>query len=423
MPPAPTNWTIVTITSPDHGGWVPSPNSRGTMGIIWPCLSTLGLCLWSMVHLNVPATRDTSLTIILRKLRWLLIGLLAPELVMMFAFAQRTSAEQSVADMAALGHRDWTRTHGFYADGGGFELLAAGCAQPFPLTAKQLAYLVQHGFVDMPKITRRQINDKSKADGLAKALAFVQAGWFGTQLVGRAAQGLGITPFELITSALVLCSFTSLGLWWEKPLDVQTPTRLHAKQDVSAILIQAGEAARTCWSETPLDFVESNTYWSSKLSKGVTRLILRWDMQKRPLDRIPNDRDYHPRSFKQNMYLAVPVSAFVTIHLLAWNISLPTAAEQFLWRINCIIMSLALHVHCVSEAVGFWWTGYAVGSLDLWGGYKKRLPWSLVFIGLAAVYSASRLCMLIEGVISLRDLPETAFRETTWSQFLPRIGS
>ena len=284
MPPASTNWTIVTTTSPDHG-WVSSPNVRGTMGIIWPCLSTLGLCLWSMVHLNVPAARDTNLTIILRKLRWLLVGLLAPELVMMFAFAQRTSAEQSVVDMTALGHPDWTRTHGFYADGGGFELLAEGCAYPFPLTAKQLAYLVQYEIVDMPDITKPQINDKSKADGLAKALAFIQAGWFGTQLVGRAAQGLGITPFELITSALVLCSFTSLGLWWEKPLDVLTPTRLHAKQDMSYILTQAGDAAKECWSGTPLDFIESNTYWSSELSKGLTRLILRWNMQRRPLDR------------------------------------------------------------------------------------------------------------------------------------------
>lgn len=136
---------------------------------------------------------------------------------------------------------------------------------------------------------------------------------------------------------------------------------------------------------------------------------------------IPNDRDYHPRNFRQNLYLVFPVASFVTIHLLGWNLTMPTPAECALWRINGLIMTGSLYVHCVSEAVGFWWSGYQVGSMELWGGYKKRRPWSLIFIVLGSVNFLSRIFLLTEAVISLRNLPEAAFLEVSWSQFLPRF--
>jgi hypothetical protein len=38
-------------------------------------------------------------------------------------------------------------------------------------------------------ITEEEILDKSKADGIAKALALVQIGWFGLQCIARLAEG------------------------------------------------------------------------------------------------------------------------------------------------------------------------------------------------------------------------------------------
>jgi hypothetical protein len=136
---------------------------------------------------------------------------------------------------------------------------------------------------------------------------------------------------------------------------------------------------------------------------------------------IPNDRDYRPLNFRQNMYLVLPVSTFIAIHLAGYNISLPSQTEQMIWRVNSIAMALSLHVHCVSEAVGCWLTDYQVESLELFGGYKKQLPGCLIFIGLAWVYSVSRILLLVEAVISLRSMPATAFVEVSWLQFLPRV--
>ncbi|KAI8630332.1 hypothetical protein F5Y19DRAFT_464163 [Xylariaceae sp. FL1651] len=409
-----------TASSIRRRGWVSSPDVRGTMDIIWPCLTAIGLVLWTMVHLNLPAPSDTEKTVTLRKVRWLLLGLLAPELIMMFAFAQLTSAQQSVEDMKNLDHAQWTLVHGFYADSGGFQLHAQGY-KPFPVTAKQLAYLVEHGYIDMPTITKREINDKSKANRETKVLAFIQTGWLITKLLARAEQGLQIAPYELATVALLVCSFTTLVLWWHKPLDVREPTPIYLKQDIKIIIDRAGEKARHPSTDTPLDFIESNIYWSRKAHEPLLQLVLKWGLQSFPIDRIPNDRDYHPRNFKQNMYLVLPVSAFGAIHLAGYNLTLPTAAEQIIWRVNSIIMIVSLFLHCVSEAVGFWWTDYKVESLELWGHYKKQMPGCIIFVGMSMIYFTSRLLLLIEAIISLRDLPEAAYIEVSWTQYLPRL--
>lgn len=77
-----------------------------------------------MLHLNLPAPDDGRWAILWRKARWLLLGVLAPELPMLFAFAQWASAKRSVVDMHNLGftETEWTLVHAFYADSGGYVL-------------------------------------------------------------------------------------------------------------------------------------------------------------------------------------------------------------------------------------------------------------------------------------------------------------
>lgn len=35
--------------------WVSRPNQRGKIDITWSCVVTLSICLWAMLHLNIPA--------------------------------------------------------------------------------------------------------------------------------------------------------------------------------------------------------------------------------------------------------------------------------------------------------------------------------------------------------------------------------
>jgi hypothetical protein len=68
-------------------GWVPEPpHDRGTASLLYNNLLTLFLCSWSAVHLNVAADGDSSMIIKLRKIKWMIVTILAPEFVATYAF-------------------------------------------------------------------------------------------------------------------------------------------------------------------------------------------------------------------------------------------------------------------------------------------------------------------------------------------------
>jgi len=58
-------------------------------------------------------------------------------------------------------------THAFFADMGGF-VLASPDFPDFPLDAEQLHYLISKGYLEHPNTDKELINDKNKADGLAR---------------------------------------------------------------------------------------------------------------------------------------------------------------------------------------------------------------------------------------------------------------
>jgi len=60
--------------------WEPEPLRRGTFSILSTCFVTLGLCVWTAIHLNVPAHKGW-LYQRWCKLGWMMLGFLAPEVV------------------------------------------------------------------------------------------------------------------------------------------------------------------------------------------------------------------------------------------------------------------------------------------------------------------------------------------------------
>lgn len=71
-----------------HVGWVSEPDERGTFGLLWSCLFTIFICSWSTLHLNVPACDDSPSTIFFRKLKWMGIALIIPEVLLVLALAE-----------------------------------------------------------------------------------------------------------------------------------------------------------------------------------------------------------------------------------------------------------------------------------------------------------------------------------------------
>jgi hypothetical protein len=89
-----------TTAPPRTTSWYSPPNTRGTWQLLITCLITINLCVWTAVHLNIPAKIDKKQTLRKRlwsnyycvRTGWVLLGLLAPELVVYTAWMQWQSA-------------------------------------------------------------------------------------------------------------------------------------------------------------------------------------------------------------------------------------------------------------------------------------------------------------------------------------------
>jgi hypothetical protein len=78
----------------------------------------------------------------------------------------------------------------------------------------------------LPNISDKAIQDKSKADYLAKGLVCVQVLWMVAQMIERKVTGYPLTLLEIHTMVHVLCALVIYALWLQKPKDVMDPVLL-----------------------------------------------------------------------------------------------------------------------------------------------------------------------------------------------------
>ncbi|KAJ7200454.1 hypothetical protein C8J57DRAFT_441424 [Mycena rebaudengoi] len=269
--------------------WADEPDARGTYSLVSSCIFTLALCVWTAIHLNIPE-EPTGTRQFLRKLIWLGVGLLAPEVVTFTAWNQHATASRLVrelgkrnspveplwrrfcrrmvpellwpkvkaivapdmqkvralvlAEFCLTGMKggvasprevgdDWNLVHGFYAVMGGYAIDVSNMpGDPFlpngmkrvTLTADGLRFLLQYAPEYVPQVSEEDINDKSKADGLAKLLVALQAAWFCMQCIARASQDLPISLLEITTGGHALYTLFTYILWAQKPMNISVPT-------------------------------------------------------------------------------------------------------------------------------------------------------------------------------------------------------
>jgi len=268
------------ITEP-AARWTPEPSTRGTFGLISSCVITLSLCVWSCVHLNVPDHKGERKQI-WRKIGWVIVGSLVPEMVVFTAWYQRHEAKKLLyfmMDQCGQDHPElffsrlsrwlsrttrrkkaiasaeeptsenshdmrsthfaskttWTLTHAFYAAMGGFAIDGSTAETPFlpqgrdhlTITKAGIKIFFKLGYIDeFSAVSLESIRDKGKSGYIAKFLIALQALWFCTQLVARLAQSLPISLLELNTFAHGICAICAIYFWWEKPQDIEQPTLL-----------------------------------------------------------------------------------------------------------------------------------------------------------------------------------------------------
>jgi len=273
-------------------GWTPSPDGRGSFDIIWSCVSTIFLCSWTVLCVQVPALDEDEWVLFRRKFYLTCLGIAGPEFILMLAIGQWASARRSLKEFQLSGYKDWTMNHAFFADMGGFVLHPRDWT-PFPIDAKQLHYLVVKGYLPYPAINKRVIADRNKIDGLVRFITVGQTLWFIANCITRSIQHLAITTLELTTVAFIFCTLGTSFCWAHKPADVDRAIILETNCSIADILREAGDCAREPYRNTPLDFVSRkewswSLYWSHwiNLLRGL-KIVFRPKV--RPINRFPND--------------------------------------------------------------------------------------------------------------------------------------
>lgn len=212
--------------------WVDDPYRRGTLEILSSCIVTTFLCVWTALHLNLPCHKDVrqpwyAQDQLWRKIGWLTLTLLVPEMTVYAAWSQYREAKGVKGLNIKVGKRaqnenvhsqshcedggrpkseceEWGMTHAFYAVMGGF-VLEMDCEEPFlpaqrkrmTLTAKGIQYVAERFPALLPNISEVDIVDKSKAGALGKSIVCIQTVWFISQCISRVAMALPITLLEV----------------------------------------------------------------------------------------------------------------------------------------------------------------------------------------------------------------------------------
>lgn len=117
--------------------------------------------------------------------------------------------------------------YGHYAVMGGFAVDVENMhnvATRVTITHSGVLSLAKNGH--FCRVNRSRIQDKSKADILAKGLVCIQVLWVAGQVIERKVAGYPITLLEVHTLVHVVCALVMYGLWAQKPLNVQDPTML-----------------------------------------------------------------------------------------------------------------------------------------------------------------------------------------------------
>ena len=117
----------------------------------------------------------------------------------------------------------WTETHAQLLQMGGFQTIDEDG------TSYELAGVIgiESSHLHILNTPVEEIEDRSKADFVAKMVTVVQTLWFAMQILNRAIEGLTVTEIELTTLAHVTLNIFVYWCWWNKPVNVRFPFEVY----------------------------------------------------------------------------------------------------------------------------------------------------------------------------------------------------
>jgi len=335
---------------------------------------------------------------------------------------------------------------------GGFALHDADRSFLRVLDERSLEELDKAGEIEWPTITKKEIQDRSKADIFSKGIVLMQTTWFILQCIRRFAAKLAVTELEVVTLAFAVLNAISYWLWWDKPSDIRcaVPVYLKSAESSNAKVSKAREQRDTkvSVSTTPIQvptkwdifFASFRRSFTGRRTKhGLVLTILYtflwapikaifshlWDLMTQ--DVIPDDditrvpTFYSPKEKKRVLEISPSrwtmvgvLALFGAIHFIPWSFTFPTTAERWLWRVSAILITGGLLVPLLLGIMSNWVSNPILES-------TLETSSEFIFITLIPVYIISRMILLMLPLVLLRNLPPTALLELKWVEFFPHM--
>lgn len=116
-------------------------------------------------------------------------------------------------------------------------------------------------------------------------------------------------------------------------------------------------------------------------------------------------------------FLGVVGVAFGSIHILAWNYDFLTNFERILWRTS----SLTVVGSSSMIFIGFFIVKFDTITFSPRFAHASDFLVKCGTLVIPVVYALSRLSLLVQAVVSLRDLPSSALDTVEWTRLIPHI--
>jgi hypothetical protein len=444
--------------------FVSSPDSRGTLDILWSSLFTIFACTWTIQHLNVPEQREGRdrgwkgdlkwmLKGVYTSVKWMLLTMVAPEFVIGKACADLMQAKEDLQELLKFAEDDhvpWTLAHTYYANMGGFvvrsrvgenillgphvgdatdhtDTTASAEHRPRAPDAIDIAKLDHSDPGSSPAKEMPGYDDIPDQDSLfyldAQALCKLRR----TKIIPKLPS---ITEGELedkskndsFVKAIAIVQIS----WATLQIIARTARKLPISQLELAVLAFAACAV-----------VIYGLYWTKPKGIRCTTTILQYQHQI-PLETLPKIKRSEYDSFVRwfftknelgwqgpirndststngdgglQLLTAMTLGAvlFCGIHVAAWNFTFPTRTETIFWRCASIYATAFMPTLLV--------LGVITPSLEFLNYVMDKAVLPLLSI----LYLVARLFLLVEVFRTLCFLPHRAYL-STWATNIPHVS-
>ncbi|KAK1758996.1 hypothetical protein QBC47DRAFT_97312 [Echria macrotheca] len=451
MSTAETLINTTSAASQDLVGWVSPDARRNTWDIIFSCLTVFIICSWKCVHLNVPTEAESrgewhkikvrgkkgwQLPIFPkkpllrkwgRKLMWMLIMCIAPEIGVAVAFTQWKKAREDAREHGC------SQQFAFLVNMGG---LVCRTVRPQPgegptTTGVDLLVIARDRRIDTSIAAKEihirdlsrcniayiptddEISDRSKSDNFTKLFAIAQSGWLIVSSIARVSQGYAITELELSTMAFILCAIIMYAFWWNKPFAIEKRYTIVHMLEPDQSVDERAETLPTDLSPRECRHLDDDTREPDLSFDDFVDLVMGQDIATKA-------------AFEQGLptvVLYIIGMAFSAVHFAAWNWKFPSDLVRTLWRAATAV-AFGASFYPFMQLLWLW----EFETSDDPGVLRSFCDDFFVFFGIAAtftvlaIYVAARLTILGLSLYCFTAMPASAYEKVEWTGWIPHFS-